>query len=168
MRSVLSKVLSKTGRLILRAMIDGESDPKKLAALAQGTARKKQSQLTEALDGFIDDHHRFLLSQHLDAVEHLEKTIAAFEARIDEVLRPFVEAAALLETIPGISETAARVVIAEVGADMSRFPDAGHLVSWAGLCPRLDESAGKHRSTRIRKGNPWAESNANPVRMGSH
>lgn len=155
LRSVLSKVLGMTGKAVLRAMVEGEKDPKKLAQLAQGTARNKIERLEEALDGFVTDHHRFLLGQHLDAVEHLERMVAAIETRLEEVMRPFAEAAERLETIPGISKTAARVVIAEVGVDMSRFPTAGHLVSWAGLCPRLDESAGKRRSTRIRKGNPW-------------
>ena len=155
MRSVLSQVLGKTGRLILHSIIEGEKDPKKLAALAQGIARKKIPALEEALEGFIDDHHRFLLRQHLNAVEHLETTVESLEARIDEVLRPFAQAAGLLETIPGVSKTAARVIIAEIGTDMSRFPNAAHLVSWAGLCPRLDESAGKKRSTRLRKGNSW-------------
>jgi transposase len=156
MRSVLSKVLGGTGRAILRAIINGESDPKKLAALAQGRAKKKQPQLEKALRGFVRDHHRFLLGQHLDLVEALEKSIAAIEAQIDAVLRPFAEEEVeLLVTIPGISYTAARIILAEIGKDMSRFPDAGHLVSWAGLCPRSDESAGKKRSTKLRKGNPW-------------
>jgi transposase len=155
LRSVLSEVLGKSGRAILRAMIDGERDPKALARLAKGSAKKKEVQLAEALDGFIDDHHRFLLRQHLDAVEHLEGMIAAIEKRIDEVIAPFEWAVALLVTMPGISRTAACTFIAEVGADMGRFPTAGHLVSWVGFCPRLDESAGKHRSTKIRKGNAW-------------
>jgi transposase len=156
LRSVLSKVLGKSGRAILEAMINGESDPKKLADLSQGVARKKRPQLEKALRGFINDHHRFLLRQELDLVDALEKAIKAIEKRIDEVLRPFAEAEAkLLESIPGISSTAARIILAEIGKDMSRFPDAGHLVSWAGLCPRSDESAGKHRSTKIRKGSPW-------------
>lgn len=156
MRSVLSKVLGGTGRAILRAMIGGESDPAKLAALAKGRAKNKRLQLEKALRGFVTDHHRFLLRQHLELVEALEKSITAIEAQIDEVLRPFAsEEAELLVTIPGISVTAARILLAEVGKDMSRFPDAGHLVSWAGLCPRSDESAGKHRSTKLRKGNPW-------------
>ena len=156
MRSVLTKVLGGTGRAILRAMIEGESDPKKLAALVKGRAKKKQPQLEKALRGFVRDHHRFLLRQHLDLVEALEKSIEAIEAQIDEVLRPFAaEEAELLVTIPGISHTAARILLAEIGKDMSRFPDAGHLVSWAGLCPRSDESAGKRRSTKLRKGNPW-------------
>jgi transposase len=155
LRSVLSKVLGKSGRAILRAMVDGESDPKALARLAKGKARNKEAQLVEALDGFIDDHHRFLLRQHLDAAEHLEGMIEAIEKRIDEVIAPFEWAVELLTTMPGISRTTACIFVAEVGADMGRFPSAGHLVSWVGLCPRLDESAGKHRSTKIRKGNAW-------------
>lgn len=156
LRSVLSKVLTKSGRAILRAMIDGEEDPKKLAALAKGTAKKKRPQLEKALRGFVRDHHRFMLRTELNMVEALEKSIAEIEARIDEVLLPFAEREAeLLETLPGISRTAARIILAEIGKDMSRFPDAGHLVSWAGLCPRSDESAGKQRSTKIRKGNAW-------------
>jgi transposase len=156
LRSVLSKLLGKSGRAILEAMIKGETDPKKLAELSKGLARKKRPQLEKALRGFINDHHRFLLRQELDLVDALDKSITAIETRIDEVLRPFAEAEAeLLESIPGISSTAARVILAEIGKDMSRFPNAGHLVSWAGLCPRSDESAGKHRSTKIRKGSPW-------------
>lgn len=156
MRSVLTKVLGKSGRAILKAMIEGESDPKKLAALAKGRARRKQAQLEKALRGFVNDHHRFLLRTELNLVEALEKSIAQLEARIDEVLRPFAELEAeLLVTMPGISHTAARVILGEIGPDMSRFPAAKHLVSWAGLCPRSDESAGKRRSTKIRKGNPW-------------
>lgn len=155
LRSVLSQVLGKSGRAILRAMIEGERDPKALARLAKGSAKKKEAQLAEALDGFIDDHHRFLLRQHLDAAEHLEGMVTAIEKRIDEVIAPFEPAVVLLMTIPGISRTAACTFIAEVGADMSRFPTAGHLISWVGLCPRLDASAGKHRSTKIRKGNTW-------------
>ena len=158
MRSVLSKVLGESGRAILKAMIDGEDDPRKLATLAKGRAKKKRPKLEKALRGFVSDHHRFMLQTELNLVEALEKSIAELEKRIDEVLLPFAEREAeLLETIPGISRTAARVLLAEIGKDMSRFPDAGHLVSWAGLCPRSDESAGKRRSTKIRKGNPWLE-----------
>ena len=156
MRSVLSQVLGTTGRAILKAMIDGESDPKKLAALAKGRARRKQALLEKALRGFVNDHHRFLLRTELDLVEALEESTAKLEARIDEVLRSFAEEEAeRLVTMPGISRTSACVVLAEIGPDMSRFPTAGHLVSWAGLSPRSDESAGKRRSTKIRKGNPW-------------
>ena len=155
LRSVLSEVLGKSGKAILRAMVSGERNPKVLAELAKGRARNNRVQLEEALDGFVTDHHRFLLQQHLDAVEHLEGMVHAIEDRIEEVMRPFAEKVEVLETIPGVGKIAAHIVIAEIGADMSRFPTAGHLVSWAGLCPQLDESAGKHRSTKIRKGNPW-------------
>ena len=153
LKSVLSKTLSKSGRAMLRAMISGEADPKVLADLAMGTARKKRAELERALDGFVDDHHRFLLEQHLDTVEHLEKVIKSIEAKIVEALGPFADEATRLETMPGSSKTAASIIIGEIGTDMSRFPTAAQLVSWAGLCPRLDSSAGKSRSTRIRRGN---------------
>ena len=156
LRSVLSRVLSETGREILKAMIKGEDDPKVLAALAKGTAKRKRPQLEKALRGFVNDHHRFLLRTELELVETLEKSIAKIEAKIDEVLLPFAsKEAELLISMPGIGDMAARIIIAEIGIDMSQFPSAGHLVSWAGLCPRSDESAGKKRSTRIRKGNAW-------------
>lgn len=156
LRSVLSRVLSETGREILKKMIKGEDDPKVLAALAKGTAKRKRPQLEKALRGFVNDHHRFLLRTELELVETLEKSIAQIEAKIDEVLLPFAKKEAeLLLSMPGIGHMAARTIIAEIGIDMSQFPSAGHLVSWAGLCPRSDESAGKKRSTRIRKGNAW-------------
>lgn len=157
LRSVLSEVLGKSGRAILEAMIEEkEDDPKKLAELALGSARKKRAQLEKALRGFVRDHHRFMLRQELNLIDALDKSIAAIESQIDEVLLPFAEEEAeLLQSMPGLGKAAARVIIAEIGTDMSRFPHAGHLVSWAGLCPRSDESAGKHRSTRIRKGNTW-------------
>ncbi len=137
-------------------MIEGTSDPKELAELSKGSARKKRAKLEKALRGFIQDHHRFMLRQELDLVDALDKSIAAMEAKIDEVLLPFAkEEVELLESMPGIGSTAARVIVAEIGTDMGRFPDSGHLASWAGLCPRSDESAGKRRSTKIRKGNPW-------------
>ena len=100
-------------------------------------------------------HHRFLLGQHLQMIEHLEKTVAEFEAQIEAALRPFHSAVERLVTIPGVSATAAHVIVAEIGVDMSRFASAGHLRSWAGLCPQLNESAGKVRSRRLRKGAPW-------------
>ena len=100
-------------------------------------------------------HHRFLLELHLGQIDALRAAVQKLEQQADEVLRPFREAAERLTTIPGVSETVARVLVAEIGVDMTRFPGPGHLVSWAGLCPRLDESAGKRRSTRIRHATPW-------------
>lgn len=153
--SVISDTLGKSGRRIVEAIIAGEEDPEKLAALGSERLRCSQEELCEALRGRASAHHRFLLRQHLDTIEHLERTVARFEAQIAGLLEPFRTQLELLMTIPGVSETAAAAIIAEVGVDMSRFPSAAHLVSWAGLCPRMDESAGKRRSTRLRKGAPW-------------
>jgi transposase len=156
--SVATDILGASGRTILRAIIEGEEDPAKLADLAKGLLRAKRGLLVEALHGRVRDHHRFLLEQHLRLIETLEQAIAQIEAEVDTALAPFRDAVERLQTIPGVGLTAARTIIAEVGLDMSRFPTAGHLRSWAGLCPRMDESAGKQRSTRIRKGAPWLKS----------
>lgn len=107
------------------------------------------------LRGRITAHHRFLLKLHLQQIDSLDRAIATIEAEVGEVLRPFRAAADRLSTIPGVSAVSASVLVAEIGVDMSRFPTVGHLISWAGLCPENDESAGKRRSTRIRKGAPW-------------
>jgi transposase len=155
LRSVVSDVAGVTGRAILRAMINGERQPEKLAALAQGKLRTKRNELAEALQGRLRPHDIFMLKQHLQMIENIEEAIAAFEGRLEEALRPFSEAEELLQTIPGIGPTAAPVLIAEIGINMRRFPSAAHLLSWAGMCPRLDESAGKRRSTKLRKGAPW-------------
>jgi len=153
--SVVSDVLGVSGRRIVRVLIEGETDAERLAALGHRRLRCSRQELAEALQGRVTDHHRFLLRQHVRTIEQLEASVAEFEARIEAVLEPFRAAIARLTTIPGISTTAAHVLLAEIGADMTVFPSAGHLLSWAGLCPRLDESAGKHRSTRVRKGAPW-------------
>lgn len=149
---VLSDVLGTSGRAMLEALIAGETDPARLAALAHARIRASQGELREALHGRVTPHHRFLLQLHLRQVTALDATLAELEARIEDHLRPFRRAIDLLMTIPGLKATAAAVVVAEIGTDMSRFPTPGHLLSWAGLCPRLDESAGKRRSTRTRRG----------------
>lgn len=150
---VISNVLGLSGRAILRAIIDGDDDPERLVELTGGRLKAPKATLIDALTGKITDHHRFMLRMHLEQVEHLEKAVRELEARADE--GPFRVAKELLTTMPGVSEVTARVILAEIGDDMSRFPTSGHLVSWAGLCPRLDESAGKKRSTRVRRGAPW-------------
>ncbi len=109
----------------------------------------------EALRGRISEHHRFLLRQHLQLIDDLERAVAQFDAEIEKAIEPFRDIVQRLIGIPGISETAATVLVAEIGVDMGRFPTARHLISWAGLCPKLDESAGKKRSVRLRKGAPW-------------
>jgi len=153
--SVVSDILGKSGRAMLDALVAGEADPEKLAALGRSTLRASRGTLVEALRGRVRAHHRLLIETHLGLIDSVRESIAKLEQRIEAELAPFAEAVALLKTIPGIGSTAAQTIIAEVGVDMTRFPTAGHLRSWAGLCPRMDESAGKRRSTRIRKGNPW-------------
>ncbi len=154
--SALSDITGESGQRILEAILDGESDPDKLAGLATRRIRASRDELAEALQGRLNDHGRFLLRLHLDTFKDLQAKIGRLEAQIDAAITaspPFAEALALLQTIPGVGLGVARTILAEVGVDMSRFPTAGHLVSWAGLCPRLDESAGKVRSRKVRVGN---------------
>jgi transposase len=153
--SAISDVVGTSGRAILRALITGETAPEKLLAVTTGRLRASREILLPALSGRIRGHHRFLLKLHLDQIEGLEKSIEAVDAEVGTTIEPFRAKVARLVTMPGISDVAAEVLISEIGVDMSRFPTAGHLVSWAGLCPRNDESAGKRRSTRLRKGAPW-------------
>jgi transposase len=153
--SVVSDVLGESGRRMLKALIAGESDAHKLAALGSERLAASRAALAEALHGKITPHHRFLLNQHLQMIEHLEQMVTKFEAQIEAALKPFRAAVERLVTIPGVSTTAAHVIIAEIGVDMSRFATVGHLRSWAGLCPQLNESAGKIMSRRLRQGAPW-------------
>lgn len=153
--TVLTDILGVSGRAILTALIAGESDPDRLADLPRGAVKASRAEFVEALHGRPNDHHRFLLRLHLGQIDALEAAVTGIEARIGDHVAPFRHAAELLTTIPGISDTVARVVVAEIGLDMDRFPTAGHLISWAGLCPRLDESAGKRRSTRTRRSARW-------------
>jgi transposase len=152
---VITDILGTSGRTILTALIAGETNPERLADLTSGRLKATRAQLVEALHGRVTAHHRFILNLHLTHIAALDTAVAEVEARIREALAPFRAAVSLLMTMPGVSETAAAVIIGEIGDDMSKFPSAGHLLSWAGLCPRLDESAGKRRSTRTRPGAPW-------------
>ena len=152
---VISDILGASGRAFLEAIIAGEQEPGKLADLARGRLKAGREKIVEALRGRVQEHHRFMLKLHLEQISSLEKAIAEIEGRLGERLEPFREEVKLLVTIPGISQTAAHVIASEMGLDMTRFANADSLISWAGLCPRSDESAGKRRSTRIRKGAPW-------------
>jgi transposase len=152
---VISSILGTSGRAMLQALAAGETDPERLADLASGRLKATRAQLVDALHGRVTPHHRFMLTLHLTQIAALETAVAAVEAQIREALTPFQAAMRLLMTMPGVSETAAAVILGEIGDDMSTFPSAGHLLSWAGLCPRLDESNGKRRSTRTRRGAPW-------------
>jgi len=152
---LISNVLGRSGRAVLEALIAGESDPNRLVELTHGRLRASRGSLVEALRGRVREHHRFLLRLHLAQVDALNAAIQKIENRVGRTLDPIRERAQLLTSIPGVSDTVANVIVAEIGIDMTRFPSAGHLVSRAGLCPRNDESAGKRRSTRLRKGAPW-------------
>ena len=153
--SVISDILGASGRAFLAALINGETDPEKLAKLAHPRLQVGRRQLVEALRGRITPHHQFLLQLHLAQIDALEKAVRDLEARMGDALAPFRDQIETLKTNPGVSDTVAQVIASEVGFDMTRFPSAGHLISWAGLCPKMDESAGKRRSTRVRKGAPW-------------
>jgi transposase len=151
--SVASSITTLSARDMIEALIAGERDPRVLADLARGVMRKKIPDLTMACAGRFADHHALLARMHLDHIDHLAFMIEGLDARIGQVLRPFARQVGLLRTIPGIGERAAQVLISELGTDMSRFPTAAHLASWAGLCPGNNESAGRHKSGRVRKGN---------------
>jgi transposase len=153
--SVLSDIMGGSGRAILDALAAGERDPERLADQVRTRIRASRPQLIEALRGHLSDHQRLLLRIHLGQIDAIDAAIAEIDAELGDRLEPFRTATARLTTIPGVSMLSATVIIAEIGLDMSRFPTAAHLISWAGLCPRSDESAGKRRSTKLRKGAPW-------------
>ena len=128
--------------------MSGQSDPRRLAGLGHPQLACTREELAAALEGRLRDHHRFLIGQHLKTIEQIEATIAEFDARLEAALAPFCGAAERLNDLPGVSDNVAQTVIAEIGVDMNPFPTADHLLSWAGMCPRLDESAGRKRSRR--------------------
>jgi len=153
--SVLTDIMGQSGRAVLAALAAGETDPERLRALVGARVKASPEAIRAALTGRPGPHHRFLLGLHLGQIEALAAAVAAIDAEVERDLGPFREAVGLLVTIPGVGELTAEVVLSEIGLDMGRFPSAGHLISWAGLCPRQDESAGKRRSTRLKKGAPW-------------
>lgn len=153
--SVASNVLGKSGRAMVEALADGTSDPKILAGLALGRLQEKQPELERALLGAVGLHQRLVLRTQLRHISYLELEIGRLSEEIAERQRPFAQALGQLQTIPGVGQRTAEVVLAEIGTDMARFPTAGHLASWAGVCPGQNESAGKQRSGRTRQGDPW-------------
>jgi transposase len=153
--SVASEVLGVSCRAMIAALIGGESEPDRLADLAKRRLRAKIPQLRRALHGHVTEHHRFMLRALMDHVRHLDGMIEQFDHRIEEVMSPLLGAVERLATIPGVNRRAAEVIVAEVGADMTKFPTAGHLSSWAGVCSGNHQSAGKRQSGRTTKGNRW-------------
>jgi transposase len=156
--SVAADVLGVSSRAMLAALLEGERDPDVLADLARGSMRAKVPQLRQALAGRPQPHHLVLINQILAHIDFLQQAIAEVQIEIERCLPPFEEAFALLQTIPGIRAVAAAAILAEIGVDMSRFPTAGHLASWAGLCPSNKESAGKRMTGPMNRGNVWLRS----------
>ena len=153
--SVISDIMGVSGRAFLDAIIAGESDPRELAKHANYRLKASKAEIREALRGVVTPLHRQMLHRHLSTFDHLQAMIVQIDQEVAALLEPFRRQVELLDTIPGVDVATAEVMVAEVGVDMSRFPTAAHLVSWAGLSPRNDETAGKRRNTRVGKGGQW-------------
>ena len=156
--AVASSVTTVSARQMLAALVAGERDPRVMAELAKSKMRRKIPELTEALTGRFDDHHALLVGQMLARLERVEQALAALDEQIDAAMTPWARQLELLQTIPGVGLKTAQVIIAETGADMSRFPSAAHLAAWAGVAPAMHESAGKRAPAGSRKGNKWLAS----------
>jgi len=153
--SVATDVFGVSGRLMLKALAKGEATPQQMAELAKRSLRSKIPQLELALEGKMEEHHRFLLQLQLDRLEAVENDLELLERRLQEHLKPYAKQLALLDEIPGVDRTLAAAIIAELGVDMSVFQSVSQLASWAGVCPGNNESAGKRKSSRIPKGNVY-------------
>jgi len=153
--SVATDILGKSGREILAALVAGETDGAALAQFAQGRLREKIPQLERALVGRVGPHQRFLVAEQVAHIDYLDAAMARVSAEIAERVRPDEDAITRLDTIPGVGRSVAEALVAEIGADVGRFPTAKYLASWAGMCPGNHESGGKRRSGATRKGSPW-------------
>jgi transposase len=153
--SVVSDIKGKSARAMLDALVKGTHDPQILAGLARGQLRKKRPALEQALTGCFGPVHRILVREIHAHLDYIDATVERLGAEIEKVIAPFAAAVELLDGIPGINRRTAEVLIAEIGADMKRFPSERHLASWAGMCPGNNESAGKHFSGKTRKGSRW-------------
>jgi transposase len=156
--SVVTDILGLSGRRMVEALIAGQTVPRDLALLAHRRLHATSDALEAALRGRVTAHHRFLLKLHLDQIDALDAAITRVDQEVEAQLEPFRAAIELICTIPGLGPLSAEVMVSEIGIDMSRFKTAGHLISWAGLFPKNDQSAGKRRSTRMKKGAPWLKS----------
>lgn len=153
--SVASDVMGVSGRAMLTELVQGQTDAATMAELARGRLRDKLDLLQQALRGRVRPHHRFMLAQHLAHIDYLDAAIAELDRQIAEQMRPFAAALATWDSLPGINQRLAQIIVAEIGPDLQPFEDAEHLASWAGMCPGNNESAGKRKSGRTRNGSPW-------------
>lgn len=153
--SVATDIMGLSAQAMLQELVSGNTDTTAIAELAKGRLRKKIPELEQALTGRFADHHRFLVTCHLSLIDNFDELIAEVEAEIEERVRPFEEKVKQLDTLPGINRIAAQAILAEIGTDMCRFQTHAHLSSWAKMCPGMNESAGKRKSSRTGKGNRW-------------
>ncbi len=156
--SVASDVLGVTGRMILDALCDGERDPDVLAGMAKGRLKVKAEYLRQCVPGRFNEFHAVMTRELLAHIDYFDAATARLDEQIDRLMAPFADARDRFDTIPGIGKRNAEIIVAEIGIDMTQFPTPAHLASWAGLCPGNNESAGKHKSTKTRSGNPWLTS----------
>jgi transposase len=156
--NVASDLTGVSATAMLKALVDGQTNPVVLAELAKGRLRQKKVQLQQALQGTVRPHHQVIVSQLLTGVDFVEEQIAEVSQAIEERVRDHQEVIDRLDEIPGVNQRVGEVIVAEIGTDMSRFPTEAHLASWAGLCPGNNESAGKRKSSRVRQGNRWLKS----------
>ncbi len=152
---VASDLMGVSAQAILAELVKGHTDAALLADLAKGRLREKQDKLQKALQGNVKPHHRFMLAQHLSHIEFLDEALAKLDAQIAEVMRPFEAALAAWDSLPGINRRIAEIVIAELGPDLKPFATAQQLAAWAGMCPGNDQSGGKRRNAKTRKGSKW-------------
>jgi transposase len=165
--SVATRVLGVSGRAMLDALVSGTTDPEVLAELARGRLRSKLPALREALEGHFSSHHALVVGMILAHIDYLDESIVQLSAEIERTIAPFAEKVELLDTIPGVDRRTAEVLIAEIGVEMSRFPTHARLASWAGMCPGNEESAGKRRSGKTRKGSKWLRGALNEAAHGA-
>lgn len=152
---VATDIFGLSGKKMLQALLDGNTNSEEIAALAKGKLRKKIPELSKALNGRVSEHHRFLIGMSLRHLDYLAEMMTELDQRIDAAMQPYRPQEELLTTITGVDKKSAEIIIAEIGADMSQFPTAAHLASWAGICPGNNESAGKRRNGKINKGDSW-------------
>jgi transposase len=166
--TVITNVMGKSGRAMLQALVDGTTDPAVLAELARGKLRKKLPELRRALQGRFRSHHAFLIEQIFAKIDFLDEALERLTTEIDQRLVPFEPMLTALDTIPGVDRIGAISIVAETGGDMTRFLTAGHLCSWGAMCPGQNESAGKRRSGKTRKGNRYLRGTLIQAGLGGH